>query len=300
MAKLRWKSLLGVSILLWFLIHSPCEACTLWGATGASVEGGGTLIAKNRDWAPDQHQELALLKPADGYRSLALKALGGEEPGVKAGVNEKGLVIVSATADQVPSTDRKKVQQQKGLLSHLLATCASVDDILRNLELMRRPVFYLAGDRREIAVIEIGPEGKRAVMRRNSGTLVHTNHYCELATSVSGRNPGVSSSRRYARMAELLENRKQPFTLEDFIRFSEDQTAGPDNSIWRTGSKPGSRRTLATWVVSVPVSGSPQLYLKTADPGEPEQVCRLSLDAALRLSGGERIPMGAAICQNLR
>jgi len=300
MAKPRLRSFLGVSILLWLLIHSPCEACTLWGSTGTSVEGGGTLIAKNRDWAPDHHQELALLKPPEGYRSLALKVLGGKEPGVKAGVNEKGLVIVSATANQVPSADRKKVQQQKGLLSHLLATCASVDDVLKNLELMRRPVFYLAGDRKEIAIIEVGPEGKRAVIRRDSGTLHHTNHYCDIATPVSGRNPGASSSQRYARIAELLETQKRPFTVEDFIRFSGDQTAGPDNSIWRTGSKPGSARTLATWVVSVPASGSPQLYLKIADPGEPEQVCRLSLEAALRLSGGDRIPMGADVCQDFR
>jgi hypothetical protein len=300
MATPRLNFFLGVSILLGFLIHSPCEACTLWGATGTSVEGGGTLIAKNRDWAPDHHQELALLKPSEGYRSLALKVIGGEEPGVKAGVNEKGLVIVSATANQVPSADRKKVRQQKGLLSHLLATCASIDDVLKNLDLMRRPVFYLAGDRKEIAKIEVGPEGQRAVTRRDSGTLHHTNHYCDIATPASGRPPGASSSQRYARIGELLETQKKPFTVGDFIRFSEDQTDGPDNSIWRTGSKPDSRRTLATWVVLVPESGSPRLFLKIADPGEPEQVCRLSLEAAFRLSGGNRIPLRADVCQDIR
>ena len=300
MARPRLNSFLGLSILLGLLIHSPCEACTLWGATGTSVEGGGTLIAKNRDWAPDHHQELAFLKPRKGYRSLALKVIGGEEPGVKAGVNEKGLVIVSATASQIPSADRKKVQQQKELLSHLLATCASVDDVLRNLELMRRPVFYLAGDRKEIAVIEVGPEGNRAVTRRESGTLHHTNHYCGIATPASGRKPGASSNQRYERIGELLETQKRPFTVEDFIRFSQDQTAGPDNSIWRTGSKPGSQRTLATWVVSVPESGSPQLYLKIADPDEPEQVCSLSLEAAFRLRGGDRIPLNAGVCKDFR
>jgi isopenicillin-N N-acyltransferase-like protein len=271
----------------------PCEACTLWGATGSSVEGGGTLIAKNRDWAPDHHQELVFLKPPKGYRSLALKVIGGKEPGVKAGVNEKGLIIVSATANQVPSADRYKVQQQKGLLSHLLATCASVDDVLKNLELMRRPVFYLVGDRKEMAIIEVAPDGNRGVLRKDSGTLHHTNHYCVVAMLDRGRNPSASSSQRFARIAELLEAQKRPFTPEDFIRFSEDQTAGPDNSIWRTGSKPGSRRTLATWVVSVPVSGSPQLYLKTADPGKAEQVCRLTVEAGLRLSGRGRIPLRA-------
>lgn len=297
MAQSRRNSFLGVSILLWFLIHTPCEACTLWGAAGPSVEGGGTLVAKNRDWAPDHRQELAILKPPEGYRSLALKVVGGVEPGVKAGVNEKGLVIVSATANQVPSADRKKVQQQRELLSHLLAACASVDEVLKNLELMRRPVFYMVGDRKEIAIIEVAPDGNHAVTRTDSGTLHHTNHYCDIATPLVSRKPGASSSQRYARIAELLETRKGPFTVEDFVRFSEDRTAGPDHSIWRTGSNAGSRRTLATWIVSVPLSGSPRLYLKIADPGESEQLCGLSVETGLRLSGSDRIPLNAEVCR---
>jgi len=286
--------------LFLFLSFPSPEACTLWGAAGTSVEAGGTLVAKNRDWAPDHRQELAVLKPSEGYRSLVLNARGGEEPGVKAGVNEQGLVILSATANQVPSAERKKVQQQRGLLRHLLATCATVDDVMKNLELMHRPVFYLAGDRKEIAIIEVGPDGKRSVMRRDSGTLHHTNHYSDIATQVSGRKPSPSSSQRYERIAELLKTQDRPFTVEDFIRFSEDQTAGPDNSIWRTGSRPGARRTLAAWVVSVPLSGSPRLYLKIADPGGAEQVCRLSIEAGLRLSGGDRIPLGAGVCRDVR
>jgi hypothetical protein len=300
MAMPRRTFFLGVGALLWFLIQSPCQACTLWGAAGTSVEGGGTLVAKNRDWAPDHIQELAVLQPAAGYWALALKAIGGEEPGVKAGVNDKGLVIVSATANQVPRAERKSVQQQKGLLSHILTTCASLDDVLKNLERMRRPTFYLVGDRKEIAIIEIAPDGNRSVTRRDSGTLHHTNHYCDIAMPVSGRKPSSSSSQRYARIEELLKAPQRPFTVEDFIRFSEDRMAGPDNSIWRTGSKPGARRTLATWVVSVPIAGSPRLYLKIADPGESEQVCSLSVKAALRIRGSDRIPLNAGICRDLR
>jgi len=96
--RLAW----GVAIL-WLLSSQPSEACTLWGAVGTAVEGGGTLVAKNRDWAPDHFQELALLRPRRDFNRLVLRAVGGEEPGVKAGVNEKGLVIVSATANQVPA-----------------------------------------------------------------------------------------------------------------------------------------------------------------------------------------------------
>jgi hypothetical protein len=285
-----------IAALLCFLAFQPSEACTLWGAAGDAVAGGGALVAKNRDWTPDHRQELVVLRPPDGYRSVALMAVGNDEPGVKAGVNEKGLVIVSATAGQFPSADRKKIQQKKWLMRHFLATCASVEDVLKQIELMRRPVFYLVGDRTELAVIEVAPGGRRSVTRKVSGTLHHTNHYCTSEPPDLNRKPGASSRQRYARIEELLKITEKPFDLDGFIHFSADRNAGPDNSIWRTGSDPAGQRTLATWLVSVPPSGSPQLYLKTADPGEPERVCRLTVEEALRLRGGDRIPLAAGLC----
>jgi hypothetical protein len=267
--------------LFWFFSFQCCGACTLWGATGNSVDGGGTLIAKNRDWVPDNRQELIILKPAGGYKFLGLNAVGGTEPGIKAGVNEKGLVILSATASQVVKAERQRFQQKKGLMSYLLATCASVEDVLKYLELMQRPVFYMVGDRKELAVIEIAPNEKHAVALRNSGTLAHTNHYCVI-NAQNLRKPGMSSTQRYARIEELLKNHSTPFVVEDFVRFSEDQNAGPDNSIWRTGGNPEKTRTLATWLVTISASGSPQLYFKTANPGESEWLCRVSVEDALR------------------
>jgi isopenicillin-N N-acyltransferase like protein len=290
-ARLAW-----VGALLWCLSFHPSEACTLWGAVGDAVAGGGALVAKNRDWVPDHRQELVLLAPPEGYRAVALRAVGNDEPGIKAGVNEKGLVIVSAAADQFPSADRKKIQQKKELMRHFLTTCASVAELLTQIELMRRPVFYLAGDRTELAVIEVAPGGRRSITRTVSGTLHHTNHFCGIEPPELKRKPGASSRLRDERIEELLKTPGRPFDLEEFIRFSEDRNAGPDNSIRRTGSAPGKPRTLATWVVSVPPFGSPQLFLRTADPGEPERICRLSVAEALRLNGGERIPLNAGLC----
>jgi hypothetical protein len=204
-------------------------------------------------------------------------------------------VVIIATASQVPGTQRKAARQKKELMRFFLTACASVDELLNQVELLRRPVFYLAGDRKEIALIEVAPEGRRSVRRQDSGTLHHTNHYCILDPADLKRKPGASSTQRYARMSELLKGPPAPFAVEDFIRFSADAVAGPDNSIWRTESSPTHKRTLATWLVSVPTAGSPQLYLKTADPGEPEQVCRISVEAAL--GGGDRIPLTSELCR---
>jgi hypothetical protein len=56
--------------------------------------------------------------------------------------------------------------------------------------------------------------------------------------------------------------------MDDFVAFSQDQSAGPDNSIFRTGSNPGKSRTVATWIIAIPPEGSPELYVKMKDPGE--------------------------------
>ena len=280
----------------WCFSLQSSEGCTLWGATGPQVEGGGTLIVKNRDWVPDHRQELTVLKPAEGYKFLGLRAVGGAEPGVKAGVNEKGLVIVSASANQVPIAERKKFRQKEGLTRHLLATCSGVEDVLKNLELMRRPVFYMVGDRREIVLIEIAPDGRRSVTRRDSGTLAHTNHFCAIDAPTL-RKPGESSTQRLSRIEDLLKSREKPFVAEDFIRFSEDRNAGPDHSIWRTGGHSSQIRTLATWLVLIPAFGSPHLYLKTADPGEPERICRLSVEDALRRHDRKTLALDSDLCK---
>lgn len=298
MMQRRFLRLAWVAAFWWVFSLQPSHACTLWGAAGNAVDGGGVLITKNRDWAPDHRQQLNIVRPKEGYASVVLAAVGGAEPGTKAGVNEKGLVIVTATVNQVPTAERQRVDQKKGLMSHLLARCASVEDVLKQIELFRRPVFYLVGDRKEIAVIEVAPDGSRSITRTDSGTLHHTNHYCAIDPADLKRKPGASSTNRSARIAELLKNPHSPYTVDDFIRFSEDKAAGPDNSIWRTGSAPQKTRTLATWLVSIPTAGSPRLYLKTADPKETERLCRLTVDDALRITDRDQIPLDSDLCHS--
>jgi hypothetical protein len=273
------------------------RACTLFAAAGEAVEGGGALIGKNRDWLPDHRQQLIVLAPAGGHPAIALEAVGGAESGVKAGVNAQGLAIVSATAGQVPMAERDTYPQQKQLMRHLLATCAEVEEVLVKIDLFRRPAFYMVADRREIALIEVAPDGRRAVSRRDKDVLSHTNHYCTLELPGTVRNPGRSSLHRYARIQELLQGRSRPFTLEDFVRFSEDRSGGPDNGLWRTGLEEGRRRTLATWIVRIPPTGSPRLYVKTADPGEPERTCSMAVEDALRLGDQARILVGKGLCR---
>jgi isopenicillin-N N-acyltransferase like protein len=224
----RCLRLAWVAALWWVFSLQPSHACTLWGSAGNAVEGGGVLITKNRDWIPDHRQQLNIVRPKQGYASVVLAAVGGAEPGTKAGVNEKGLVIVTATANQVPTAERKRVDQKKGLMRQLLARCASVEDVLKHIEWFRRPVFYLVGDRSQIAVIEVAPDGSRSITRTDSGTLHHTNHYCAIDAPGLKRTPGASSTNRSARIAELLKTPDRTYTADDFIRLQNCDGIGDD------------------------------------------------------------------------
>ncbi len=56
----------------------------------------------------------------------------------------------------------------------------------------------------------------------------------------------------------------------------EDRSGGPGNSLWRDGSKPTSTRTLAAWIVHLPETGEPQIYVKIANTNQARALHRLS------------------------
>jgi len=260
------------------LCAAVANACTLWAAAGDEwVKGGGTLIVKNRDFQPNHRQELRLIKPSSGHPYLGLFAVGGDMPGLKAGVNEHGLVVVSAIAGSIPSQERSAMKSAKGVSRRLLAGCDSVDAALRKTDLFLEPQHLMLADKNKIAYVEIGPEGKSAARTVDKGVLYHTNHYVDDKLLWANKTIGTSSRVRYDRIKRLLTETPHPFGMKEFIAFSRDRAAGPDNSIWRTGSKPDVSRTLATWIVALPPAGSPKLYVKLADPGEAEKVIEENL-----------------------
>ncbi|MDP1993479.1 MAG: carcinine hydrolase/isopenicillin-N N-acyltransferase family protein [Syntrophales bacterium] len=262
-------ALAGISVL---------EACTLWSAVGNRVAHGGSLIAKNRDWTPEP-SAVRLVHPDAGFRSLGLFPIrDGKQRNIVAGVNEKGLVIVTASASSVPEADREK--GGSNLTRQLLTVFSTVEDVQVNKSVFARthPSMFLIADRRQTAWIEVAPEGKFSIRTIKKGVLTHTNHYLdETLIDVNGKI-GRSSRTRLGRIGELLERHTAPLTLEDFIAFSQDRNDGPDDSLWRTGSKPDGKRTLASWIVSLPPAAPPELFVRLANPGEPERTIKMTLD----------------------
>jgi hypothetical protein len=267
----RWLLLAG-------LVVRAAAGCTLFAAAGPDVEGGGCLLAKNRDWRDDGHQSLRIVKPAGGQTYYSLYVSGGDAPGTKAGVNVAGLAVVMATVGTIPKAERQADHATTSLLPKLLSHCASVAEALGHEDLFQGPRFLLLADRAEIAMVEIGLDGRHAVQRAKQGVLTHTNHY--LLADMLGCNetkPGLSSTTRLARVGQLLTAAPRPLTAAAFETIAHDQHDGPDNSLFRLGSKPGATRTQATFLVSLPPAGAPRLVLRLFDAGEAERCERVEV-----------------------
>ncbi|MBM4286408.1 MAG: hypothetical protein FJ128_14365 [Deltaproteobacteria bacterium] len=265
----------------------PARPCTLWIALAERVQGGGALVAKTRDMPPNHLQEVRLERPPGGFRFVGLYAATGSRQGLKDGINEKGLVILSSAASCLSQAERNRFPGPPDLLERLLAQCDGVEAVLRHLERFTHPAFYLLADPRQAAVIEVGLNHQRRVRVVDRGALTHTNHYLEPAFQELNRGSCLSSSLRLQRIAFLLGRHRGPLTLADSVAFTEDRKDGPRCSIWRWGGSPKKVRTLAAWVSHWPRQGAPVLYLKLANPGQTVRTLRLTLDEAFWRQGAK-------------
>jgi len=260
----------GLVVVSLLVSAGNLHSCTLWGASGKAASGG-TIMSKNRDWAPDHSQELKMRRIVTGYAYFGLYAVGGTEPGLKAGVNEKGLSVITAAAGSIPKSLRDRQPGKQGVISRLLSELASCDEVLAKKEEIfsrARAMFVMIADRKKILVVEVGLDGKYALKTVEDGIAVHTNHFLERSLSEFNVKVGSSSAKRLQRITELMTMSPRPFTTELFVAMSRDQNDGPDNSLWRTGK---SSRTLASWIIEIPSHGDPKLRVMLANPGEPER-----------------------------
>jgi isopenicillin-N N-acyltransferase like protein len=259
-----------------FVFLSPqAYACTLWSVGGDHAADGGTLIAKNRDWWPDHAQKLTMVT-GSGYRYLVLAAEGNDSPGAKGGVNEHGLTVITASPPSYLEKD-KTLKWTVGLTRKILSKCRTVEEALALGAEFWGPQFLMLADKEEIVYVEIGLNGEYRVERSRNGTLAHTNHYLSLdMVDLNREKPGISSSKRLQAIESLLQSSGK-FNFDDFMSFSYRQDQGPDNSIWRTGSRPEGVRTLATFIVSQPKGEDAVLFIRMNSPGKPMQEYRFKL-----------------------
>jgi hypothetical protein len=145
---------LWLNIIVYLLIGLSCLwpfsegiACTLFGAIGSSVEGGGVLIGKTRDRREKLEQTFVEVVPKEGYPYRGISAKGKTR--VTSGINVKGLVVVSAAASSMVKEGKRTS------VGKILSRASSVDEVIALVQKgeVYGPIYYLVGDIHKIAVL---------------------------------------------------------------------------------------------------------------------------------------------------
>ena len=254
-------------MILMVLLLAPWSegiSCTLFGAVGARVEGGGVLIGKTRDRPQNPEQVFIEVNPKTGYRYRGISTKG--KTAVTSGINEKGLVVVSAAASNM------KKEGPVTSVGKLLAKNASVDEVIAMVKKgeIEGPIHFLTADRTKMALIEILNDKRYEVRIKEEGVFYHTNHF--VLPDMKAFNPriGKSSEARLNRIQALLE-REGPLNKNWFMTCAKDHANGPGNlSICRhfVATDRSSEKTVSAAVFYLPREGSPEVWVALAQPCE--------------------------------
>lgn len=256
---IRIKRLICMGMTLFFPM-GVVFGCTLFGAQGSRVQDGGAILVKNRDWRPE-YQEMRLVQ-GTRYRFYGLYGGTRDTMALKGGVNEKGLAVFSASASVIPASQRTGMGKKTGCIKRMLGTYATVEEALRKTDVWGGPKFFLLADATELAYVEVGKNNQIVVRRQKNGTLAHTNFYLSPAFQQLNLKAGISARHRYARIEASLASQHVPYQLDDLLQYSQDRSDGPDNSIWRVGSRLQGPQTIATFGVWLHAYAKPDVFVR--------------------------------------
>ncbi|MHB8109405.1 MAG: carcinine hydrolase/isopenicillin-N N-acyltransferase family protein [Syntrophorhabdaceae bacterium] len=262
---------------LYLLFSSHAGACTIWASAGLAVEGGGTLIAKNRDNRSTLRTHLATVCPAEGWRFLGI--LDIEADGyVVAAVNEKGLAVVNAAANSVPPAKRHVATED--FTQKILVKFDSVDSVLKEKDLFRKthPAIYIIADSSKIMSVEVAPGGNVSINARETGTIAFTNHFTADELIDANEKMSRDSLLRLRRINELCSATGRAHAFDDFIAMSRDTNSGRPGAVLRHAKNGSSIRTLATWVIELKPGRNPRLYVQLMNTGQKASTTRMTLD----------------------
>jgi hypothetical protein len=246
--------------------------------------GGGTLIAKNRDWSPAYPQILKLISPPKGFKYYGIFEDGNEVSGIKMGVNEKGLVVLSARMILAPEK-REGMKRVSGVNRKLLIGCGSVEEALKRQDLFVGARSLLLADKEKIVLIEIGTNGQAVIRKTHHGIFFQTNHF--VSPQLIQFNPETFTPKRLIRFKKTQERLKQierllqnqtKHSMEDFIRISFSREGAPYGMIWRDAGPETRVRTLSTFIVYQPEKGPSEFFVRIADHDKPVREFRMLLN----------------------
>ena len=165
-----------------FGFSSEGNGCTLFGAIGNAVEGGGVLIGKARDRSEPFEQVFVVIQPKEGFRYRGIATQGKS---VSSGINEKGLVVVERSRFPCRTQGRKDHFASEDPFDGLLVLRMSFRCCPKGKSRDRSISWWPIGI--ASVLIEAAGEGHYGTEIIESGVLYHTNHF--VLESMKESNP---------------------------------------------------------------------------------------------------------------
>ena len=199
------------------------DECTAFAASAASAAGGGTIVAKNRDY----RQEHAAIQrvfhhrdPGWGGREVLCVGSLGSPGNFSSGMNSDGFAV----ADTASRTSAHRVGRHRYfLLTRLQTRCATVAEALGEIAATPHAgggVLVLGDASGCLATVELGATGV-ALEIRHQGWLGRTNHYVGDLTADLNRCGGAAEARhrnsegRLRALRQLLKKAPRRMAVED-------------------------------------------------------------------------------------
>ncbi len=273
---------ISTSLLFSSLLLQPSEAkaCTTFASVGTANDEGGLLIAKNRDSLAAYEQLAVKREPGENaYLGLFYNSVDQTPyPYIAAGINEHGLSVVQNESASINNADKFNDADQSAAIYAILKGHRSVAEVLENQEKLfgnGLANFLIIGDQSGAILVEVGPkEGSYQILHasENNNRLYHTNHY--VLEPMRGFNKVFypDSADRFETIKALMKSAPGQLTAEgNYYRWMNSAQNGPYNSILR-------EVTVASWVVSLPENGTPDLTVRFTSPSQTFQRYKLELN----------------------
>lgn len=273
------KSLLIAGVGAALAVTQSASACTTFASTGTANFDGGLIMAKNRD-SMATYENLAVRSTPGKNSYLGLfynTSSTTPYPYIAAGINEHGLSVVQNEAASVYNPNTFNDADQSVAIYAILANYSSVAEVLADQQTLfgnGLANFLIIGDKSEAILVEVGPEKNSFQILQasdNNNRVFHTNHYVLGKMRKLNKIYYSDSEDRFRAIKRLMTKAPSQLTADgSYYQWVSNAVDGPANSILR-------EMTVASWIVSVPENGTPELMLRFTSPSLDFQRYRVSL-----------------------
>lgn len=250
----RFLAYLALHDLAQTIEKSPLIACSGFALTGSSSKSGGTLVGRNFDFEAGRvfdEQKAVIVQRVPGKLATASIAWPGMN-GIVTGVNEARVYIsVNAARSDNESARGTPVSL---MVREVLEGSHSAEEAVERLEQARVRVadLYLIADPKHAYVLEKTPA--RFSVRAAAPTIAVTNHFLDPELRAEKRNQKLeartTSLDRYARLDQLVNQRKAPADAHDGLAILRDRTSA-SGTPWALGDRHAIDGYIATHGVLV-------------------------------------------------